>query len=150
LSDSTAAATDAVNVTGPPRIAQHLHAQGLDGVEIEPVVICKGAAGGHANTSDADRTLAVLSRGHDERSIPMTASNENPATPDQTEHGFAEGMRRRPPRRRLGRFSDGLARRLSRLRLGRFSRGMERRPEAPGQDAGGRFSEGMEHASPKR
>jgi hypothetical protein len=80
----------------------------------------------------------------------MAASNEDPATPDQTEHGFAEGMRRRPPRRRLGRFSEGLARRFSRLRRGRFSGGMERRPEAPGQDAGGRFSEGVEQDSPKR
>ena len=80
----------------------------------------------------------------------MAASNENSATPDQTEHGFAEGMRRRPPRRRLGRFSEGLARRFSRLRRGRFSRGMERRPEATGQDAGGRFSEGMEEAAPKK
>jgi hypothetical protein len=80
----------------------------------------------------------------------MAASNENPATPDQTEHGFAEGTRRRPPRRRLGRFSEGLTRRFSRLRHGRFSRGMERRPQARGQDAGGRYSEGMEEASPKR
>jgi hypothetical protein len=80
----------------------------------------------------------------------MAASNEDPATPDQTEQGFAEGTRRRPPRRRLGRFSEGLARRFSRLRRGRFSRGMERRPEAPGREAGGRFSEGMEEASPKR
>jgi hypothetical protein len=81
----------------------------------------------------------------------MAASNEDPATPDQTEQGFAEGMRRRPPRRRLGRFSEGLARRFSRLRRsGRFSRGMERRPEAPGQDAGGRFSEGVEQDSLKR
>jgi hypothetical protein len=79
----------------------------------------------------------------------MTASNEDRATPDQTEHGFAEGMRRRPPRRRLGRFSEGLARRFSRLRRGRFSRGMERRPE-DGQDAGGSFSEGVERGSSKR
>ncbi len=81
----------------------------------------------------------------------MTASNENPAIPDQTEHSFAKGMRRRPwRRRRRGRFSDGLARRFTRLRLPRFSRGMERRPEAPGQEAGGRFSEGMDQASPER
>jgi hypothetical protein len=81
----------------------------------------------------------------------MAASNENPATPEQTKHGFAEGVQRRPSRRqRLGRFSDGLAQRLTRLRRPRFSRGMERRPEAPGEEAGGSFSEGMEEAPPKR
>jgi hypothetical protein len=109
------------------------------------------APGGHAKTSDADRTLGALSRWYDERINPMTASNETPATPDQTEPGFAEGMRRRPWRRqRRGRFSQGLARRVTRFwRLPRFSRGMQRRPEAPGQESGGRFSEGMEQASPK-
>lgn len=104
----------------------------------------------HANASEADRTLGALSNRHQETTNAMAASNEDPATPDQTEQGFAEGMRRRPPRRGLGRFSEGLARRFSRLRRGRFSRGMERRPEAPGQDAGGRFSEGVEQDSLKR
>jgi hypothetical protein len=81
----------------------------------------------------------------------MATSNENPVTPDQTEPGFAEGMHHRPSRRqRLGRFSDGLARRLTRLRRPRFSRGMNQRPEASSQEAGGRFSEGMEEGSAKR
>jgi hypothetical protein len=80
----------------------------------------------------------------------MTASNENPVTPDQTEPGFSEGLHRRPPRRwRRGRFSEGLTRLRTRLRLPRFSRGMERHPQAPGQQAGGRFSEGMDEASPE-
>ena len=77
----------------------------------------------------------------------MTASNENPATPDQTENDFAKGLHRRPRRRRRGRFSEGLVRRFTRLRHSRFSRGMERRPEAPRQEAGGRFSEGMDQDS---
>jgi hypothetical protein len=110
------------------------------------------ALGGRDKTSDADRTLGALSRWYDERINRMTASNETRATPDQTEPGFAEGMRRRPWRRqRRGRFSQGLARRLTRFRrLPRFSRGMERRPKAPGHEEGGRFSEGMEQASAKR
>jgi hypothetical protein len=76
----------------------------------------------------------------------MAAPHENPATPDQTEHGFAEGMHRRPhDRGRLGRFSDGLARRLRhRRRRPRFSRGMEQRSAARDEEAGGRYSEGME------
>jgi hypothetical protein len=113
------------------------------------VVVVQGRRVG--GTSDADRSLRAVSDRHEERTNPMAASNENPATPEQTEHGFAEGMQRRPSRRqRLGRFSDGLARRLTRLRRHRFSRGMERHPEAPGQEAGGRYSEGMEEAPPKR
>jgi hypothetical protein len=51
-----------------------------------------------------------------------------PPHPTRLSKAFAEGMRRRPPRRCLGRFSEGLARRFSRLRRPRFSRGMERRP----------------------
>jgi hypothetical protein len=82
----------------------------------------------------------------------MPASKETPATPDQTEPDFAKGMHRRPwwRRQRRGRFSQGLARRVTRWRLPRFSRGLERRPEAPGQEDGGSFSEGMEQGSAKR
>ncbi len=71
---------------------------------------------------------------------------EHPAIPEQVDHGFDEGVGRRPraPRqRRVGRFSEGIERdRVSPLRRGRFSDGAERTEELDPTER--RFSEGVE------
>lgn len=72
---------------------------------------------------------------------------EHPAAPEQVEHGFDEGVGRRPrpsKQRRVGRFSEGLERdATSPLRRGRFSNGIEQVPETETTER--RFSEGAEH-----
>jgi hypothetical protein len=75
------------------------------------------------------------------------AEQAHPAAPEQTEHGFDEGLgnRPRPPaQRRVGSFGDGLAEEepVARRRR-RFSEGVERLADAD-DDAERRFSEGQE------
>jgi hypothetical protein len=57
----------------------------------------------------------------------MKPEREHPAAPEQVEHGFDEGVGRRPrppDQRRVGRFSDGIeARTQEELRRRRFTRG---------------------------
>jgi hypothetical protein len=78
----------------------------------------------------------------------MRPSRDIPAAGERLEHDFAEGTRRRRPRRPgHGHFSDGLASRVLRWYRPRFSRGIERRPDGPWEEARGHFSEGMEHPS---
>jgi hypothetical protein len=76
----------------------------------------------------------------------MKPEREHVAAPEQTEHGFDEGLGRRPrtpDQRRVGRFSDGIeARTQEELRRRRFSEGVERFPESPENAAERRFSEG--------
>jgi hypothetical protein len=73
---------------------------------------------------------------------------EHPAAPEQVEHGFDEGVGRRPrsrEQRRIGRFSDGVERSPEDAKpRGRFSEGVEERPEKPANAAERRFSEGLE------
>jgi hypothetical protein len=71
----------------------------------------------------------------------------HPAAPEQTEHGFDEGVGRRPrspAQRRVGRFSDGIARDDRERKRRRFSEGVEQSPDAPGNVAERRFSQGIE------
>jgi hypothetical protein len=80
----------------------------------------------------------------------MKHEREHPAAPEQIEHGFDEGLGKRPrPRtqRRVGRFSDGIAARTQEeLRRRRFSEGVERFPESPENAAERRFSQGYEQS----
>jgi hypothetical protein len=88
--------------------------------------------------------------GHDARGCLelMRNEDEHPAAPEQVEHGFDEGVgkRPRPPsKRRVGRFSEGVEHDSEApLRRGRFSEGVEQRPESPDKTAERRFSEGVE------
>jgi hypothetical protein len=76
---------------------------------------------------------------------------EHPAAPEQIEHGFDEGVGRRPrpdAQRRVGRFSDGIAARTrEELRRRRFSEGIERFPESRPNDVEGSFDRGYERIS---
>ena len=78
----------------------------------------------------------------------MKPEREHPAAPEQIEHGFDEGLGRRPrppAQRRVGRFSDGIAARTqAELRRRRFSEGVERFPESPENAVERRFSQGHE------
>lgn len=71
---------------------------------------------------------------------------EHPATPEQIDHGFDEGVGQRPrapKQRRVGRFSEGVEHdSTSSLRRGRFSDGAEHEDEQ--SPAERRFSEGVE------
>jgi hypothetical protein len=71
---------------------------------------------------------------------------EHPAIPDQVDHGFDEGVGRRPrppKQRRVGRFSEGIEHdRDSPLRRGRFSDGAEHAEDTEPTER--RFSEGVE------
>ena len=80
----------------------------------------------------------------------MRCESEHPAAPEQVEHGFDEGVGRRPrpaQQRRVGRFSDGIERRPEARRTRRrFSEGIEADPEAPGNAVERRFSEGLDRS----
>ena len=80
----------------------------------------------------------------------MRPENEHPAAPEQIEHGFDEGVGRRPrppEQRRVGRFSDGIeTERQDRLERRRFSEGVERSPETPQKMTERRFSEGLDRS----
>jgi hypothetical protein len=73
---------------------------------------------------------------------------EHPAAPEQVEHGFDEGVGRRPKQpkqRRIGRFSDGVESDAdAEPKRGRFSTGGEQHPEDPDNATERRFSEGVE------
>jgi hypothetical protein len=72
---------------------------------------------------------------------------EGPATPDQPESGFEEGLETPPEEERVGRFSEGqedLPETPEKLEEGRFSEGQEDLPETPEKLEEGRFSEGQE------
>ena len=75
---------------------------------------------------------------------------EHPAAPEQIEHGFDEGVGRRPRRssqRRVGRFSAGIeTRREEPRKRRRFSEGVERSPEGPENTTERRFSEGLDRS----
>ena len=76
----------------------------------------------------------------------------HPAIPEQTQHGFDEGLGRRPrpaAQRRVGSFGDGLADESPRDRAGgRFSEGLESEPAADDERVERRFSEGLERDEP--
>src|SRR5918992_3618836 len=78
----------------------------------------------------------------------MRYETEHPAAPEQVEHGFDQGVGRRPRpahQRRVGRFSDGIDRRPEAKRTRRrFSEGTEAYPEAPVNAVERRFSEGLD------
>lgn len=84
----------------------------------------------------------------------MTPEPEHPAAPDQVEHGFDEGVgkRPRPPaRRRVGRFGDRGERRTDdELERRRFSEGIEQSPAAKETRTERRFSEGYKHGDEDR
>lgn len=79
----------------------------------------------------------------------MDEEREHVAAPEQVEHGFDEGMGRRPRRpeqRQVGRFSKGMEREPDTTRRrGRFSDGVEHDPDDPSHGTERRFSEGLEH-----
>jgi hypothetical protein len=78
----------------------------------------------------------------------MTPDREHPAAPEQVEHGFDEGVGRRPrspAQRRVGRFGDRPDNLTdAKLRRPRFSEGIEQRPGSEENRAERRFSEGNE------
>jgi len=78
----------------------------------------------------------------------MEREREHPAAPEQVEHGFDEGIGRRPrspEQRRIGRFSDGIERDPDDPKhRGRFSDGIEAWPDDPANAVERRFSEGLE------
>jgi hypothetical protein len=84
----------------------------------------------------------------DERNTPATPEDAHPARPEQTEHGFDEGLgdRPRPPaQRRVGSFGDGLADEPpGKRRRRRFSEGLEDPDSPPDERVERRFSEGLE------
>jgi hypothetical protein len=81
--------------------------------------------------------------------------DRHPAAPEQTQHGFDEGVGRRPRRpagRRVGSFGDGLAEDTPPEREPRrFSEGLEQEPsDASEKDVERRFSEGLEERDADR
>jgi hypothetical protein len=78
----------------------------------------------------------------------MREEHEHPAAPEQVEHGFDEGVGRRPrppKQRRVGRFSDGIeCDPDAQLNRGRFSTGAEQHPDDRRNAEERRFSEGVE------
>jgi hypothetical protein len=83
----------------------------------------------------------------------MRHEREHLAAPEQVEHGFDEGVGRRPrppKQRRVGRFSEGIEATPHRQppdperRRGRFSEGIEKTPTSAENNAERRFSEGIE------
>lgn len=79
----------------------------------------------------------------------MRYESEHPAAPEQVEHGFDEGVGRRPrpdSQRRVGRFSNGLDRwPEENWTRRRFSEGVEANPTSPDNAVERRFSEGLDH-----
>jgi hypothetical protein len=84
------------------------------------------------------------------RSKAMPYEPEHPAAPEQVDHGFDEGVGRRPRsarQRRVGRFSEGIEKRPREERTRRrFSEGIETDPESLDNAVGRRFSEGLERS----
>jgi hypothetical protein len=80
----------------------------------------------------------------------MRNEREHPAAPEQLDHGFDEGVGRRPRppgQRRVGRFSNGIERRPEENRTRRrFSEGIEANPGSPDNAVERRFSEGVERS----
>jgi hypothetical protein len=80
----------------------------------------------------------------------MVYEPEHPAAPEQVDHGFDEGVGRRPRparQRRVGRFSDGIEKRPQEERTTRrFSEGIEADPESPDNAVERRFSEGLDRS----
>lgn len=79
----------------------------------------------------------------------MEEEHEHVAAPEQVEHGFDEGIGRRPRRpaqRHVGRFSEGIESKPdAKRRRGRFSDGIEQDPDDPSHSIERRFSQGLEH-----
>jgi hypothetical protein len=79
----------------------------------------------------------------------MRLEREPLAAPEQVEHGFDEGVGRRPrppEQRRVGRFSEGIESDPdAERRRGRFSEGAEKEPDDPEHAVERRFREGVEH-----
>jgi hypothetical protein len=79
----------------------------------------------------------------------MMSQTGHKAAPEQPEHGFDEGVGRRPrpiPQRRIGGFADGLERpqpATDRDRR-RFSEGVELAPDSPANNTEGSFGTGLE------
>jgi hypothetical protein len=75
---------------------------------------------------------------------------QHPAAPEQVEHGFDEGVGRRPrpaPQRRVGRFSNGIDRWPEENWIRRrFSQGIEAHPTSPDNAVERRFSEGLDRS----
>jgi hypothetical protein len=86
-----------------------------------------------------------------QRETAMRYETEHPAAPEQVEHGFDEGVGRRPraaAQRRIGRFSDGIESRPDENRTRRrFSEGIEERPDSPHNMVERRFSEGLDRST---
>jgi hypothetical protein len=80
----------------------------------------------------------------------MRYEPEHPAAPEQVEHGFDEGVGRRPRparQRRIGRFSNGLERWPEKHRSRRrFSEGIEANAESADNAVERRFSEGLDRS----
>jgi hypothetical protein len=80
----------------------------------------------------------------------MHYETEHPAAPEQIEHGFDEGVGRRPRparQRRVGRFSEGIESRPEEGRTRRrFSEGIEEHPDSPENRVERRFSEGLDRS----
>jgi hypothetical protein len=85
-----------------------------------------------------------------EEETAMRYETEHPAAPEQVEHGFDEGVGRRPRtarQRRVGRFSEGVETRPEEGRTRRrFSEGIEQRPDSPENRVERRFSEGLDRS----
>jgi len=76
--------------------------------------------------------------------------HEHPAAPEQIEHGFDEGVGRRPrppKQRRVGQFSEGIESDPDAApERGRFSTGAEQGPGDAAKPTERRFSEGVERS----
>ena len=79
----------------------------------------------------------------------MRPESEHPAAPEQVEHGFDEGVGKRPrhaAQRRVGRFGDREETRTDEaLERRRFSEGAERRPATEQERTERDFGEGYRH-----
>ncbi len=83
----------------------------------------------------------------------MDADRGHPAQPEETEHGFEEGLERAPQgpdERREPDFARGQGRDLPSDddAEDRFSRGQESPAQTPEKQKEGRFSEGQDHGPP--
>lgn len=89
---------------------------------------------------------------------PATGTDPNdqeahPARPEQTQHGFEEGIDHKPDSPEesdIGRFSTGIEQTPKhspeKEEVGRFSEGIEHTPDTPENAAERRFSEGIEQS----
>lgn len=104
-------------------------------------------------TDDKER---ASDRGADE--TPATGTDRldqeaHPARPEQTQHGFEEGIDHKPDspeESEIGRFSTGIEQTPKhspeKEDVGRFSEGVEQTPDTPEKTAERRFSEGIEQS----